>query len=62
MMKILQARLQQYMNYELADISAGFRKGRGNRDQITNIHLITEKVKEFQKKSTLLTMPMPLTV
>ena len=62
MMKILQARLQQYMNCELADISAGFRKGRGNRDQITNIHLITEKVREFQKKSTLLTMPMPLTV
>ena len=62
MLKILQARLQQYVNHELPDVPDGFRKGRGNRDQITNIHLITEKVKEFQKKSTLLTMPMPLTV
>ena len=64
MMKILQSRLQQYMNCELADISARFRKGRGNRDQIANIRLITEKVREFQKKIdfVLLTMPMPLTV
>ena len=50
------------MNQEFTDVQAAFRKGRGNRDQITNIHLITEKVREFQKKSTLLTMPMPLTV
>ena len=52
------------MNCELADISARFRKGRGNRDQIANIRLITEKVREFQKKIdfVLLTMPMPLTV
>ena len=49
MLKILQARLQQYMNRELLDVQAGFRKGRGTRDQITNICLITEKVREFQK-------------
>ena len=48
-MKILQARLQQYTNYELPDVQAGFRKGRGTRDQIANIHWITEKAKEFQK-------------
>ena len=47
--KILQARLQQYMNHELPDILAGFRKGRGTRDQITNIHWIIEKAREFQK-------------
>ena len=47
MLKILQAKLQQYMN--LPDIQAGFRKGRGTRDQITNIHWIIEKVREFQK-------------
>ena len=49
MLKILQARLQQYMNCELPDIHAEFRKGRGTRDQIANIHWIIEKAKEFQK-------------
>ena len=49
MVKILQAWLQQYMNRELPDFQAGFRKGRGTRDQIANIHWITEKAREFQK-------------
>ena len=49
MLKILQARLQQYMNCEIPDIQAGFIKGRGTRDQITNTHCITEKAREFQK-------------
>ena len=49
MLKILQALLQQYMNWELPDIQAGFRKGRGTRDQIANIHWIMEKTREFQK-------------
>ena len=49
MLKILQARLQQYMNQELSDVQAGFRKGRGTRDQIANIHWIIEKAREFQK-------------
>ena len=49
MLKILQARLQQYVNRELTDVQAGFRKGRGNRDQIANIHWIIEKAREFQK-------------
>ena len=49
MLKILQARLQQYMNCELPDVQAGFRKGRGTRDQITNIFWIMEKAREFQK-------------
>ena len=49
MLKILQARLQQYVNHELPDVQAGFRKGRGTRDQIANIHWITEKAREFQK-------------
>ena len=49
MLKILQARLQQYMNRELPDVQAGFRKGRGTRDQIANIHQIMEKAREFQK-------------
>ena len=49
MLKILQARLQQYVNRELPDAQAGFRKGRGTRDQIANIHWITEKAREFQK-------------
>ena len=49
MLKNLQARLQQYMNRELPDVQAGFRKGRGNRDQIANICWIIEKVREFQK-------------
>ena len=49
MLKILQARLQQYVNRELPDVQAGFRKGRGTRDQIPNIHWIMEKAREFQK-------------
>ena len=49
MLKILQARLQQYVNRELPDVQAGFRKGRGTRDQIANIQWIMEKAKEFQK-------------
>ena len=49
MLKILQARLQQYVNHELTDIQAGFRKGRGTRDQIANIHGIIEKAREFQE-------------
>ena len=49
MLKILQARLQQYMNHELPDVQASFRKGRGSRDQIANIHWIMEKGREFQK-------------
>ena len=49
MLKILQARLQQYMNHELPDVQAGFRKGRGIRDQIVNIHWIIKKAKDFQK-------------
>ena len=64
MLKILQARLQHYMNRELPDVKAGFRKGRGTRDQIANIRWIIEKAREFQKTSSsaLLTMPKPLTV
>ena len=49
MLKILQARLQQYMDCELPDVQAGFRKGRGTRDQIANIHWIMEKAREFQE-------------
>ena len=49
MLKIFQARLQQYVNRELPDVQAGFRKGRGTRDQIANIHWIIEKAKESQK-------------
>ena len=49
MLKILQARLQHYMNCELPDVQAGFRKGRGTRDQIANTHRIIEKPREFQK-------------
>ena len=49
MLKILQARLQQYANHELPDVQAGFRKGRGTRDQIANIRRIMEKTREFQK-------------
>ena len=48
-LKILQARLQQYLNHELPDVQAGFRKGRRTRDQIANIHWIIEKAREFQK-------------
>ena len=65
MLKILQAMFQQYVNHELPDVQAGFRKGRGTRDQIANIRWIIEKAREFQKKtstSPLLTMPKPLTV
>ena len=63
MLKILQTRPQQYVNHELPHVQAGFRKGRGTRNQIANIHWIIEKAKEFQKTSTsLLTMPKPLTV
>ena len=49
MSQILQARLQQYVNHELPDVQAGFRKGRGIRDQITNIHWVIKKAREFQK-------------
>ena len=49
MLKILQARLQQYVNHELPDVQAGFRKGRGTRDQIANIHWIIKKAREFQE-------------
>ena len=64
MLKILQARLQQYVSCELPDVQAGCRKGRGTRDQIANICWIMEKATEFQKNiiSALLTMPKPLTV
>ena len=51
MLKILQARLQQHVNHELADVQAGFRKGRGTRDQIANICWIMEKAREFQKEN-----------
>ena len=50
MLKILQARLQQYVNHELPDVQTGFRKGRGTRDQIANICWIIKKAREFQKK------------
>ena len=53
MLKILQARFQQYMNCEFPDVQAGFRKGRGTRDQIANIHWIIEKAREFQKNISL---------
>ena len=64
MFKILQARLQQYVNRELPDVQAGFSKGRGTRDQIANIHWIIEKQESSRKTSisALLTMPKPLTV
>ena len=64
MLKILQARLQQYVNREFPDVQAGFRKGRGTRHQIANIHWIIKKAREVQKTSTsaLLTIPKPLTV
>ena len=64
MLKILQARLQWYVNRELPDVQPGFRKRRGTRNQIANIHWIIEKAREFQKNitSALLTMPKPLTV
>ena len=65
MLKILQARPQQYVNLELPNVQAGFRKGRGTRDQITNIRWIIEKKQESSRKtsiSALLTMPKLLTV
>ena len=65
MLKIPQAKLQHYVNCELPDVQAGFRKGRGTRDQIANICWISEKAKESPRKtsiSALLTMPKPLTV
>ena len=66
MLKNLQAWLQQYMSCELPDVQAGFRKGRGTRNQIANIGWIIEKGREFQKEKTsisaLLAMPNPLTV
>ena len=64
MLKILQARLQQHVNHELPDVQAGFRKGRGTRDQIANIRLSIEKARELKKKSTsaLLTTSKPLTM
>ena len=52
MLKILQARLQQYVNHELPDVQAGFRKGKGARDQISNIRWIMEKAREFQKNNS----------
>ena len=54
MLKILQARLQQFVNHELQDVQAGFRKGRGTRDQIANIRWVVEKARELQKKNLLL--------
>ena len=62
MFKILQGRLQQYVNHELPDVQAGFRKGRETRDQIANIHWIVKKRESSRKTSTLLTMLKPLTV
>ena len=64
MLKILQARLKQYVNHELPDVPAHFRKVRGTKDQIANIRWVIEKPREFWKTSTsaLLTMPKPLTV
>ena len=64
MLKILQARFQQYVNSELPNVQSGFRKGRGIRDQIANICWIMEKAREFQKNIyfCLLTIPKPLTV
>ena len=64
MLKILQARLQQYVNHELPDVQAGFRKGRGTRDQIANICWTIEKAREFQENIyfSLLTKPKSLTV
>jgi len=64
MLKILQGRLQHFVNHELPHVQAGFRRGRGARDQIINIYWIIKKPREFQKTSTsaLLTMPKPLTL
>ena len=64
MLKILQVRLQQYVNREIPDVQAGFRKGRGTRDQMASIHWVIEKARVPEKisASALLTMPKPLTV
>ena len=64
MLKIIQARLQHYVNHEFPDVQAGFRKGRGTRDQIANIRWIIEKEESSRKTSisALWTMPKPLTV
>ena len=64
MLNILQARLQQYMNHELPEVQAGFRKGRGTRDQIANIRWIIEKAREFQKNIyfSFINYAKPLTV
>ena len=62
LLKILQARLQQYLNREIPDVQAGFRKGRGTRDQIANIRSINEESSRKTSISALLTMPKPLTV
>ena len=64
MLKILQARLQQYVNHELTNVQAGIRKGRGTRNQIANVCWIIKKARKFQKNIyfCLLTMPKPLTV
>ena len=64
MLKILHARLQQYLNHELPDVQAGFRKGRGTRDQIANICWIMEKARQFQKNIyfCFIDMPEPLSV
>ena len=67
MLKILQARIQQYVNHELPDVQAHFRKGRRTRDQMANVHWIIEKAREFHKNinicfSALLTLPKPLMV
>ena len=64
MLKILQARLQQYVNRELPDVQARFRKGRGTRHQIANVHWIIEKAKKFQKNIyfCFIDLPKPVTV
>ena len=62
MLKTLQARLQQYVKQELSDVQTGFRKSRGTRDQIANIHWIIKKARSSRKTSALLTLPKPLTV
>ena len=65
MLKILPARVQQYMNCELPDVQVGFRKGKGTRDHVANIHWIIEKEREFQKKKStfaILITPKPLTI
>ena len=62
MLKTLQDRLQHYVNHELPHVLTGFRKGRGTRDQIANIHWIIEKAREFRKTCALLIMPKPLTM